>query len=527
MSFNKSLVQQYLSFTRKWLWLVLLGALLAGSAALVVSLSLTPIYEASATLFITSSDRPSLSAPTLANVRANQELAATYAELLKKPVTLKAAAERLDLPKIHRGDISAESILDTQLIELRARDPNPQRATDIANTLLVVFQERIKSLQIGRFAESKESLSKELNRLQTEIDVTQASIKAIGEPTTTAAEVELDRLRTVLAQHRSSYTKVLSNYEATCLAEAQVIGNVIVYEEATVPQKPVLPRTWQNTLLAAAVGTALAIGIAFLIEYLDDTLKSPEDVTRALGLSILGSVGHIRVDRRGSSADQLITAATPRSSTSEAFRTLRTNIQFSSVDKPLRRLLVTSPSPTEGKSVTAANLAIVMAQAGQSVVLVDSDLRRPTAHTLFKLSNEVGVTNSLLASSNPDIDGHLLPTAVENLQLLASGPLPPNPSELLGSQRMGQLIECLEQQANIVIFDSPPILAVTDAAVLSRQMDGVLLIIEAGSTREGDAHRAIAELSKVGAPVLGAVLNKVPTRRGHGYDSYYHSESDK
>jgi len=183
---------------------------------------------------------------------------------------------------------------------------------------------------------------------------------------------------------------------------------------------------------------------------------------------------------------------------------------------------VTSSSPTDGKSVTAANLAIAMAQAGQAVVLVDSDLRRPTLHKLLQLSNEAGVTNGLLADSDSGVDGYLLPTGVENLQLLASGPLPPNPSELLGSQRMSQLMEHLEQQADVLVFDSPPILAVTDAAVLSRQVDGVLVVVEAGKTREGEARRAMEELAKVDAPVLGVVLNKVPMRRRGGYGYYYY-----
>jgi non-specific protein-tyrosine kinase len=273
---------------------------------------------------------------------------------------------------------------------------------------------------------------------------------------------------------------------------------------------------------------ALAVGIAFLVEYLDDTIKTLEDVSAVLGLNTLGTIARLRASRRGNGAEPLVTTMEPRSPISEAFRTLRTNIQFSSVDEPVRRLLVTSTGPTEGKSLTAANLAIVFAQAGQSVVLVDTDLRRPVLHKLFDLSNEVGVTNSLLDDANPGADEWLLTTPVENLYLLASGPLPPNPSELLGSQRMHKLVERLAQQADIIIFDTPPVLAVTDAAVLSRQADGVLVVIEAGSTREREARRALEELAQVDAPILGAVLNKVRTGRREGYYYYrYDGESDE
>jgi len=513
-------LRQYAAIIWRWLWLIILGTLVAGVTAFVVSCRMTPVYEASVTLLIQQADKPSL---TYSDILSSERLARTYAELLKKRMILDAAAARLGLEEIDEDVVTVQSVRDTQLIELKVEHISPQLAAEIANTIPVVFIERNEEMQLSRFSESKEALARELSRLQADIEAAQARIEAIGEPATAAEEAELARLQTALTQYRSSYATLLSSYEATRLAEARAMDNVIVVQEATVPEKPVRPRTMLNTLLAAVVGAMLAVGTAFLIEYLDDTLKSSEDVARVLGLSTLGAIAHMRLDGRADKIEeQLVTATAPKSPISEAFRTLRTNIQFSSVDKPVRRLLVTSPSPTDGKSVTAANLATVIAQAGQSVVLVDTDLRRPILHKLFKLPNAVGVTSSLLAGSNPGLDDCLLPTHVENLQLLTSGPLPPNPSELLGSQRMGKLIEHLEQQADVLIFDTPPILAVTDAAVLAKRVDGVLLVIEAGKTREEVARRAMEELSKVGAPVLGVVLNKVPVRRGSGYGYYYY-----
>jgi len=513
-------LRQYVGLVWKWLWLIVLGALIAGGTTFVVSVNSPPIYEASTTLLISQAFSTS---PTMTDIFASQRLASTYAQLLTKPVVLEAAAARLGLAGISAADISVDAAPDTQLIELKVKNPDPQTAAAIANTIPVVFIERNESLQLSRFSESKAALANELARVQADIEATQVSIRAVGEPATAAEEAELARLQTVLAQYRSNYATLLSSYEAIRLAEARSTDNVIIFQEAAVPQSPILPRTNVNTLLAAAVGAALALGLAFLIEYLDDTLKIPEDVTRALGLSNLVTIARWRSDGQvGKAPDKLVVVAAPRSPISEAFRTLRTNIQFASVDRPIHRLLVTSPSPANGKSLVAANLAIVMAQAGQSVILVDSDLRRPTLHKVFELSSEAGLTNGLLAELNPDIDGYLLPTSVENLQLLACGPLPPNPSELLGSQRMRKLVERLQQQADIIIFDSPPILAVTDAAVLAGQVDGVLLVIEAGATREAEARRALEELSKVEAPVLGTILNKVPVRRRGGYGYYYY-----
>jgi non-specific protein-tyrosine kinase len=513
-------LRQYASIIWKWLWLIILGTLVAGVTAFVVSRRMTPVYEASATLLIQQADNPSL---TYSDILGSERLARTYAELLTKQAILDTAAERLGLEEVDEDAVSVQSVRDTQLIELKAEHINPQLAAEIANTIPAVFIERNEAMQLNRFSESKESLARELSRLQADTEAAQARIDAIGVPATAAEEAELARLQMGLTQYRSSYATLLSSYEATRLAEARTMDNVVVVQEAGVPEEPVRPRTMLNTLLAAVVGAMLAVGTALLIEYLDDTLKCPEDVARVLGLSTLGAIAHMRMDGRANrTEEQLVTALTPKSPISEAFRTLRTNIQFSSVDKPIRRLLVTSPSPTDGKSITAANLATVMAQAGQSVVLVDGDLRRPVLHKIFKLPNAAGVTSAMLARSNPSADGCLLPTQVENLQLLTSGPLPPNPSELLGSQRMSKLIEDLEQEADMLIFDSPPTLVVTDAAVLAKQVDGVLLVIDARTTREEVARRAMEELAKVGAPVLGVVLNKVPVSRRGGYGYYYY-----
>jgi len=192
----------------------------------------------------------------------------------------------------------------------------------------------------------------------------------------------------------------------------------------------------------------------------------------------------------------------------------------------VRTLLVTSSSPGEGKSTTAANLAVVMAQTGQRVILVDTDLRRPMLHKIFGIPNNTGLTTALLAGQDMTIEEQLQPTEVSCLQVLTSGPIPPNPSELLGSHRMAHLVEVLAANADVIIFDSPPVLAVTDAAVLGRQMDGVLLVTDAGATREQALVNAVAELQKTGANILGVALNRLDMRR-NGYYYYYYYYQDE
>ena len=190
---------------------------------------------------------------------------------------------------------------------------------------------------------------------------------------------------------------------------------------------------------------------------------------------------------------------------------MRTNIQFSSVDKPIRSLLVTSSGPGEGKSTTTANLAVVLAQTGQRVIVVDTDLRRPVQHKVFGVPNNVGMTTALLAGENVSLENYLQPTEIETLSVLTSGPIPPNPSELLGSHRMENLVSTLAQSADIVLFDSPPVLAVTDAVVMARHMDGVLLVADAGHTNQHALALAAGELQKSGVNLLGVALNRLDT----------------
>jgi len=300
--------------------------------------------------------------------------------------------------------------------------------------------------------------------------------------------------------------------------------DLIVVEPATLKpdENPVWPRTLRNTALAAVVGAMLAVGVAFLVEYLDDTFKTPDDVSQALGLDTLGAIGRLAKGEK-----ELVMAAQPFSPVAEAFRVLCTNVRFSSVDRPLRTFLVTSPGLTEGKSIIVANLTVAMAQAGLRVVAVDADLRRPRLHQLFGLDlPEVdtgerswwGLSGSLLEGCT---DGRLHTTQVEGLRILPSGELPPNPAEMVGSQHMQKLLHELAQQVDVVLIDSPPALPVADAVALAQAVDGVLLVLKAGHTRREAARHAVESLHQVGANLVGVVLNAMPTRRGSYY--YYYS----
>ncbi|HHN93664.1 MAG TPA: polysaccharide biosynthesis tyrosine autokinase [Anaerolineae bacterium] len=205
----------------------------------------------------------------------------------------------------------------------------------------------------------------------------------------------------------------------------------------------------------------------------------------------------------------LITLTDPRSAAAEAYRTLRTNLTFAALDRPIETLLVTSASPDEEKSVVIANLAVTMAQGERRTILVDADLRRPRLHTIFGVSNERGLTTLIVEGTALD-SPPLVDVGVENLHLVPSGPLPPNPADILGSRKMEQVIAALKSQADVVIFDAPPIIAVTDGAVLGTKVDGVLLVVSAGRTRREHVQRAVDILERVHVRVVGAVLNNAP-----------------
>jgi succinoglycan biosynthesis transport protein ExoP len=300
-------------------------------------------------------------------------------------------------------------------------------------------------------------------------------------------------------------------------------GSVSVVEVGELPSSPVKPRTALNTALAALAGLAIAIGVALLFEYLDDTVKAAEDL-ETTGLVALGGVA--RFPRPRTETESLMVGSQRRTSAAEAYKVLRTNVQFSTLDRPGQTLLVTSANPGEGKTTTAANLALAIAQTGKRVVAVDSDLRRPNLHKLFGLTNEGGLTSALL-SKEASLDGYVQNTRFENLAVLTSGPLPPNPSELLSSHRLDSVLEALKSQADVIVFDSPPALAVADASILASKVDGTMLVVDSGKTRVEALRRACATLGRSKTKVLGGILNKLsPKGRGYYYYHYYYGTAE-
>jgi capsular exopolysaccharide synthesis family protein len=350
-----------------------------------------------------------------------------------------------------------------------------------------------------------------------------------------ASSIDLDRLKTTLQLYQQIYISSISSLETLRLSKAQSTPTVMQVETATKPTTPISPKPLQSAMLAAAIGLFVTAGIAFLIEFLDDTLKTPDEIKDILDTPVIGFIGELKNNpKQNGDSLGIYVAKNPRSPVAEAFRSLRTNLEYSSVDKPARTILVTSSGELEGKSTIAANLAIVEAQSGKNVIIVDADMRRPKVHVLFNKSNRRGLSDVVTGKLRID-DVVKTYDQVENLSIITCGTIPPNPSELLGSERMSQTIKDLEERFDLVIFDTPPMI-VSDAQILSSKVDGVIFVVIPGQTRAIAALRPMEELRRIGSSVMGVVANKIPKSRDYYYGGYnyyspygshysYHSES--
>ena len=492
-----------------WVWLIGLAGLIAGVVALVISLNTTPQYETSTRLLV--SDPPAVRSLDTSAMVSTQTQTSTYAEMLLDRPVLQGVIDKLGLTTksdVLKGNITVEIVRNTQILLVTVQDPDASRAADIANTLAIVFTERIRELQSQRYAVTQKGLAQQVLDMEKQVNDTTAAISIESDP---AQKLQLEAR---LTEYRRLYSSLVTNFEQVRLAEAQTSTNVFVSEPASVPTIPFSPKTVRNTLLAIVAGVLLAAGAVFALDALDDTIRNPDDIRRKFNLPILGVIASHAI-----AEGTPISMSQPRSPVAEAFRGMRTNISFASVDTPLRRILVTSSTPQEGKTTISSNLAVVLAQSERKAVLIDADLRRPTVHQKFGLMNRMGLS-SLFVRSLDNIPATIQSASVSGLSIITSGNLPPNPAELLTSRRMLEIMDRLNQEFDLIIIDTPPVLTVTDAVALAPAMDGVILVARPGVTKLSSLRQTVEHLQNVGGKILGVVLNQVnPSSRKYGY--YY------
>ncbi|MBX3048649.1 MAG: polysaccharide biosynthesis tyrosine autokinase [Anaerolineales bacterium] len=493
----------YWGVLRKEIRKIIFFSLLFMLSGFLLSNLLPPVYEASSILMV--SENSALQTNEYNAVLTSERLARTYAEIMTAQPILEAVKTDLglteDLDSV-KESIEVRLIPNTQLIRVTVQNTDPLLAVQITNTLVEYFINDNISLQQSRFAESKLTLAGQIAEQQGFVDQIQLALNSL--PQGEEGQLERTRLEGLLGQYRQTYTQLLQSYEQLRLAEAQSTSNVLQVEPAILPDESISPKVPLNTLLAGVLGAALATSYVFLRTTLDNSIKNADEIRNNFDLSTLAFVAKAHEE------DEIITASNPRSPISESFRSLRTNIQFASVDDQLKIIVVTSSVQGEGKSTIASNLAFVISQLGTETILIDADLRRPRLHKLFKVSNKKGLSN-LFVNKHMDhaFDAQLQETKYPHLKIMSSGGIPPNPSELISTIRMNNILEHAKTRAELVIIDAPPVLPVTDAVVLAQKADGVIIVMVPGQTTMPMAKQAVESLRQVDAKILGVVFNNV------------------
>lgn len=538
-------LRRYWIILRKWYWLMMLGLLLSAGTSYFVSKSMTPIYAATMTLQVNQTQQ--IGIPGYDDLLASEGLTRTYTELIRQRPVLDSVIQELGLNQTYDSvaqQVTVRGIRDTQLIQVTVKRPDPQQAADVANKIGEVFITQMTESQGGQLLATHAGLRQQIASVESEISATAAEIERLrtgvdGRPPDTRA-IEQASLQSMLTQYQLAYSQLVKSEQDLALAEVRAVGGLRIAVPAVAPRAPAEPRVQYNTLIAAILGLVIATGAALLLEYLDDTIKTAEGLESASGLPTLGIVGMIALHGAASGAKRstgasnkhdghnpFLIASDPRLHAGESYRTLRTNLQFATISRPFKTMAVTSAGPDEGKTFTLANLAVTLAQADKRVLIVDSDLRRPYLHKVFQVPNKVGLTNLLVADDQSDPGPYIQDAGSNNLRILASGPLPPNPTELLSSPQMVSVFNALKQEADVVLFDTPPVFGMADAVIISALTDVALLVVDAGRNRTEAIARLKDLMDRSGVTLVGSVLNRFRADANayyyRHYYRYYHS----
>jgi polysaccharide biosynthesis transport protein len=488
----------YLHILRQRKWWVGAITVLGLAASLAFSLTAHKQYSATAQLLVQ---------PSFGTNGVQQPVTQTDVETELELVTSAPVQQIVRNRLKSTPAVSASQVGQTNVMAITAISGTPSLASLIANAYASAFVQY-------RQAVATNSLTTAEAQLRSQISSIEQQLKSFGSNTTSVGATALLNQEAVLKEQ---------------LAQMQVsgatdTGDVALVTPATTPVSPSSPKPTEDVLLGLVAGLTLGLGAAFLRDSFDDRLTSKEATERAAGVPVLAMTPLVPSWRRRKPL--VVTAAEPNSPAAESYRSLRTSLQFARQEQQLRSLVVTSPGAAEGKTATLANLGVVFAQAGERVVLVSCDLRRPRIGAFFGLDEDAGLTSVLLDERT--LEETVLPVpGFDRLSLLPAGQIPPNPAELLDSARARDIFTRLRDQYDLVLIDSPPVLPVTDAAILSRHADATLMLASVGQTRRSDLHRAVEKLDQVGVTILGTVLNKVTRQTGryYGYGYGYTSKS--
>ena len=496
-------LQDLVRFVRTHAGLILTTTLVAAILAGGLSLLLPRTYVAEARLLV----GPSLSADVrdYNQLLSAQTLARTYAEAARTNALATRVIERLGLdesPSAFLQRVTVESDRDTSILSISARGDSPEEAATIANAIGEDLIAESGTLQ-GRDEQILEAITGQIDGVQRQIATLEEQLnelQAVDEPTAQQA-AELQTLQGQIITLRQTLAGL---FDSMATGSA---SSVAFLDRALPPVGADSPRPLTNLAIGLILGLIGGLTLAAIRSSLDDRIRGAGDVTAIVGLPLLGVVDRIALADGKSPRQRLAMVTQPRSAAAEAFRTIRTNLEHARGGGDARTIVVTSPGALDGKSTVAANLAVAFAQAGRRTILVDADLRDPSIHELFGLDNGVGLSD-VLESEARGLRAVFRPSETPGLRVITSGPLPPHPAELLGTARARTVFDRLAADADMVVIDSPPTLASTDAALLATRADGVILVVAGGSTRRAETRAAEEALRRVGGAVLGVILNQ-------------------
>jgi len=478
--------------------LVAITIIVAVAAALALSLVETSKYQATAEIIIQPPESQTLLGGTQTPDNAARQVA-TQTAVLESNVIMDAATKALGhVPAVSISSDSANS----DVISVMAQSSSSSGAANDANGYAKTYITYNRQQGLAALVRTGQQLQASIDALELQI----AKLPA-GSSQLTAARQQQSILQTEL-----NGVQVSENLNQ--------VGGAQLLSAATAPGAPVSPKPLRTGAIALILGALIGLGLAFGREFLDDKITSRESLERATGrLPVLGQIPSVAAWRESTNRLVTMDATEEEAGAAEAYRTLRTSIQFLGVDEPLKTIQVTSAESDEGKTVTVCNLAIAFASAGLHVALICCDLRRPRAHELFNLPNDVGFSSVLLGEVQA-FDALQVVAGHPNLAVLPAGPPAPNPSELLGSSRAKEAISALAVTADLVLIDCPPVLPVSDALIVSAMIDATILVASAGSTTRRSIRQALELLHQVDAPLVGTVLNNAEPMSNTGYAPY-------
>lgn len=506
-------LRQLLRIAQRRGWIIVVLALIAGAAAYVDASRDTPMYRASATMLV--SRPPSVGLVDARAPYSEERILLTYEMMITSDAMRELVADALGVESLPTG-ISASTIPDTQLMVITSTDADPDRAALVANTVVTEFQDYVTAQALERATVARSGLAGQVEALEGRLSEVDSDILSLNTPENVDDVIIQQRIVDLgLERSRINQALIDLNTQAVTLDSTMLANTaqVELYDPAIAPGSAFAPVPRSAMSRGLMAGLLLGIAVVALLEYLDNTVKPERPMHRLMGAPLLASVPMMRL-RSGS--EQLFTVDQPASHASESIRLLRTNLEFAAATKPINLVAVTSPGAGEGKSTVCANLAVAMAQAGKRTVLIDADLRKPTQQQIFGISNARGLTTLLTDPAKP-WTGQAVSVAPLGLRVITSGPIPPNPSDLVSSARFEALLGQIKSEVDLVIIDSPPVLAASDALAIASHTDGVILICQSHVTRVDALRHAARSIDQGGIRVIGGVLNQQKGAAGMGY----------